>query len=197
MQGRPRHRRRQIQPLLDDPEVAFLVLLESTDDTGQRLLTVGPNLEFSSLNAVVQNDFEGFEAVAFVDCRKKALVAATRSPLTRLPWAQAQPDAEELEDTPLIGVPELETEEEAPTEKFDISALEKREQELKRLAETLKKQDEELAKMEEDMIMRMNQHVMKEAELEQWEENLFERERLLHDAIEANQLADTKIAKTV
>lgn len=191
--GVDRSKRKAIESLFADVDVHYVVVLESPDTKRRNLLTVGPKLDYTSLEAVEGIELDGLQPVGFVDAMRHA---AAKTSIFR---SRASEQIEQLESI----VVELRNENKQLHREVSqaLKTVELVAQErilLKNKGERLNHQHEEqtslqtqidqreaeLLKMEEDLMDRMNQLVQKEAELEQWEENMFARERQLATSLE-------------
>jgi hypothetical protein len=192
LNGLDRGKRKAVQVLFEDPDVHYVVLMQSGDGTRRNLLTVGPKLEYADLDSLAEVQIDGLRAESFV---KVASKQGTRSPFFRTRSSERA----EMLDTQ-VGELQLENkrlnaelvqalkavnavEQDRLSLKSKAEYLSDQESELEALQSQLHERETELLRMEEELMDRMNQMVQKEAELEQWEENLFARERRLVDAV--------------
>ena len=67
LQGLDRSKKKAVQALFADPDVDFVVVMESADGARRNLLTVGPHLEYPDLASLEGVELDGLRAVAFAN----------------------------------------------------------------------------------------------------------------------------------
>ncbi|MGJ8637786.1 MAG: hypothetical protein ACSHYA_00195 [Opitutaceae bacterium] len=178
LNGLDRTKRRSIESIMRDGDVHYVVLLESADKRRRNLLTVGPDLEYPTLDAVRNVEMDNLVPSAYVDNRNvktrgsflKSKASIENRRLERL-VEQLQSENRDLKSKRFEAVSKLEI-------------LERSEQNVNRLLienrqmkMDLDQREREVHRMEEELMDHMNQLVHKQTEMEQWEENMFARER--------------------
>ena len=174
----PRGRRKLLEQVCANPGVQYVVLFESTDASRRNLLTVGPSLDYTSVDDLAEVSINGMHAVGYV--RSDEFQGASKSFFGRRRKSTDTHVAESsLADTTQESEASYGVEE--PVGEGELRAQ-------------LETRERTLLRMEEDLIDRMNQMLQKEAELEQWEENLFIRERMQVEsqAAEAKRVSDSR-----
>jgi predicted nuclease with TOPRIM domain len=195
----------------EDLEVDFLIILETASKDRKKIIPAGPGLDFRSPKDASGKTIGGMRMSAYVDLKRaratpkinKATEQAMPAPQkiastkerklqARLDWMEKEKF--ELENRISGAKKQILTRNQVIDElKKQLSLLQAKLQtseEANQLPDTFGSRDTDLEAAEEELITRMNQYMEKEAELEQREENLFHRERKLHDqAVQAQQTA--------
>jgi hypothetical protein len=171
--------------LLDDPDVHALVLLESASGA-RKLLTVGPHLEHSSIEAVLALDLDGFVPAAYFDqstlgdvSSRFLVTTASRHREMESAFSALQQRCQQLTQAHDMALQQLRKLREVAISQSEGFVL--RDEELTRGEQFLAEREQSFTVMEESLVSRMDDHMQKAAELEQWEEDLFARERKLAD----------------
>ena len=170
----PRGRRKLLEQVCANPGVQYVVLFESDDASRRNLLTVGPDLDYTSVDDLAEVSINGMHAVGYVSSDE--FQSASKSFFGRRRKSTGAHVAESSSaDT---------------TQESEASYAVEEPVGVDELRAQLETREQTLLRMEEDLISRMNQMLQKEAELEQWEEDLFTRERKLveHKATEAKRV---------
>jgi hypothetical protein len=188
LKGMSSSRRKAVELLFDDADVHYLAILQD-DEAQRKLLSVGPTLDYPDLDAVQNVEIDGMTLTAYVDCRSRdrrasqlfVSKASIRERGVKSALLAAEKDRRDAltKNAQLMSeVLRLEDENQGLKEKMESYAdlIENRDELVQRI-ELLDLRETELTRMEEALLTRMDQHLQKAAELEQWEENLFRRER--------------------
>lgn len=191
--GVDRSKWKAVESLFADVDVHYIVLLESPDANQRNLLTVGPMLDYTNLEAIEDLELNGLRPVGFVDAMRntaaKTSIFRSRASeqIEQLESILAELRSENKELQREVGQA-LKTVELVAQERILLKSkgerLNHQHEEQTSLQIQIDQREAELLKMEEDLMDRMNQLVQKEAELEQWEENMFARERQLAASLE-------------
>lgn len=174
--GLDRKKRKSIESIAMDADVKYVVLLESEDQQKRTVLTVGPNLEYSDLDAVLSVSFDEMSPKGYVEA---SMIRSRKSFLFK-----RGPSVDFQEQLDLLQAENEKLHMECSQYSKHSRSLEERERKLLQQEEEsaqvkvqLQSREVELLKMEEELMGHMNQLVQKQAEMEQWEEDMFARER--------------------
>lgn len=207
----PQEKHAEVKAMFEDPTVHQAIILIENEGDQRQVLPIGPNLEYKDASKLAPDSFEGMRAIAIVDATKpypdltkvhsprpRSTVTMQSSKLKSL----SNPTYSTSQNT--IAAPQLE----AKIKELKRSLAEERgkvmlqEQTIAELQQRIeqienKQQDESelnplddsmlddreqsVLKAEEDLINRLTYLMEKEAELEQFEENLNYRERMLDE----------------
>ncbi len=159
--GATRTHKRLIDKLSQDPDTQYLILIETSIEGTRKLITVGPKSQYQSIKSALNQTANDARAIAYLDSRQTNTPAFKRN---RFGFKIKKPPTKSEESA-------IHTIFESQPNKPD-----NQENQLNQLQANLEEREIEITKMEEALIDRMNQHMEKTAELEQWEENLFHRE---------------------
>lgn len=201
-----------LKRVAEDTEVHYLVVLQPPQRDKKKILPSGPNLDFRTPADAAGVVINGMKATMYVDL-EEARKSPTPTPSANSPKvAPKHNNTTHLEDQSKLLESQVEW---LQTEKMQLSeklahakarliTSKQLVDELKRSQETLKARIAELENTydeatdtgrlkdidsaEEELISRMNEFMEKEAELEQREENLFYRERILHEKENASKI---------
>lgn len=180
-----------INELWADPDVHYLALFSNEEDSEKAIVTVGPELEYSSLEGLEDVVIDGLKPIAFARSRhagRKGGFTRMFSDLfsKRVNTRVAREEMEKEVVTPPVEPVEKseQTPKPAPSdEAFEkrLQELEQKEKRLKQIEELLTEREAFLAVSEDNMLKQTENHMVREAELEGWEESLAMRERLLRE----------------
>ena len=183
--------RMRVRLLLNDPAVHFLVLLES--HLGDRQFSgVGPTLKYTSLFSLMAADSGSFSATAYYEKTKEDFgsAPATGGKGESLRISELEAELADLKKRYQLmeqehEVAKLQVGQSREASHLQAASFERRDEDLNHGEGLLAERERALAEMEESLISRLNEHMEKLAELEQREEDLFDRERRLQASEEA------------
>jgi|GEM_PF-5257609 len=152
----PTEKHAEVSALFNDENVDHIVLMIAKEGGERQVIAVGQKSPYKEIAMVSTDLIDGMQAQAFVDARKAFPdLSKKHSPRKHSPSTQT---------TKLKGLTDPHTQ----TSSSQSNPLQKQVDELKR-------------KAEEELINRLTYLMEKEAELEQFEENLSHRERCLDE----------------
>lgn len=183
--GLKRGTRKKVEALLNEPDIHYLAQIQN-DEGSRRLITVGPTLEFTTIEQVIASLDSEFYLDGYYDNRTPELrineaeealrVQKDQNLKLRALCDRLEQEVVRSEERREITIREYSALEQKMKDKEEefIRARKLRmeaEQELK----CIKAREADLLKMEEALVEKMNLHVIKETEMEQREEDLFRR----------------------
>lgn len=198
--------RASLEAIAADPQISYLIVFESADRKRRRILPAGADQDFRSPQDAVGQTYDGLRASAFVNLGKerekneaaeaKARIEATESTTTSKPAdenaklkskvTRQESEIRRLEDRLVLARKRV-NEKDLLIEELKTQLSNKRYQQneaaapegLDEAPDGDEKRFSDVAKAEEDLIARMNDYMVKEAELEQREQDLNYRESKL------------------